>query len=303
MSNDITDVLSWDEFLKHSKARVIYPPKKVELFNRLIGHTKNFFLISAYGAFTPGYVMLITKELLPAMNMIVDSQLDEFKWLISKIIYAINKTYDRDVIYFEHGMCACVGGLDRAHMHFMTVKKDLDHEKIIKNINKVLIKRRSGISSIEVRGHALDNIHDITNIMDSFNTKDYKVIGNQIQYEDICNDLNIDEWPISTRTHTKKGGHYVYFKTKDKRISFLTNKNFQTQLGRQILFEIELENNKEMNDFYKTEINKNNYASIWKWQEFSFKENMLKTMNDLIPSLLEIEKEGDQYEFKTYKKK
>ena len=32
----------------------------------------------------------------------------------------------------------------------------------------------------------------------------------------------------------------------------------------------------------KAEINKNNYASIWKWQEFSFKENMLKTMNDLI---------------------
>ena len=91
MSIDITDVLSWDEFLKHSKARVIYPPKKVELFNRLIGHTKNFFLISAYGAFTPGYVMLITKELLPAMNMIVDSQLDEFKWLISKIIYIKKK--------------------------------------------------------------------------------------------------------------------------------------------------------------------------------------------------------------------
>ena len=63
MSNDVTDVLSWDEFLKHSKARVIYPPKQVELFNRLIGHTKNFFLISAYGAFTPGYVMLITKAI------------------------------------------------------------------------------------------------------------------------------------------------------------------------------------------------------------------------------------------------
>ena len=148
----------------------------------------------------------------------------------------------------------------------------------------------------------MDNIHDITHIMDSFNTKDYKVIGNQMQYEDMCNDLNIDEWPISTRTHTKKGGHYVYFKTKDNRSSFLTNKNFQTQLGRQILFEIELANNKEMNDFYKTEIKKNNYASIWKWQEFSFKENMLKTMNDLIPSLLEIEKEAGQYEFKTYKK-
>jgi len=87
--------------------------------------------------------------------------------------------------------------------------------------------------------------------MDSFNTKDYKVIGNQMQYEDMCNDLNIDEWPISTRPHTKKGGHYVYFKTKDNRSSFLTNKNFQTQLGRQILFEIELENNKEMMKFRK----------------------------------------------------
>ena len=30
---------------------------------------------------------------------------------------------------------------------------------------------------------------------------------------------------------------------------------------------------------------------------------MLKTMNDLIPSLLEIEKEAGKYEFKTYKKK
>ena len=57
-----------------------------------------------------------------------------------------------------------------------------------------------------------------------------------------------------------------------------------------------------MYDFYKTEMKKNNYASIWRWQEFAFKENMLKTMNDLIPSLLEIEKEAGQYEFKTYKK-
>ena len=80
------------EFLKHANARVIYPPKEVELFNRLIGHTKNFFLISAYGAFTPGYVMLITKKLLPAMNMIDDSHLDEFKWLVSKVIDAINQS-------------------------------------------------------------------------------------------------------------------------------------------------------------------------------------------------------------------
>ena len=30
--------------------------KKVEPFNRLIAHTKNYFLIGGYGAFTEGYV-------------------------------------------------------------------------------------------------------------------------------------------------------------------------------------------------------------------------------------------------------
>ena len=49
--------------------------------------------------------------------------------------------------------------------------------------------------------------------------------------------------------------------------------------------------------FIRQKLKKNNYASIWKWQEFSFKGNMLKTMNDLIPSLLEIEKEAGKYEF------
>jgi diadenosine tetraphosphate (Ap4A) HIT family hydrolase len=126
MSSSVSDVLSWEEFYKFSKKRKEYPPKQIDLFNRLIGHTKNFFLISAYGAFSPGYVMLITKELMPSMSMVKDSNLEELKWLISKTKKAIEETYSRDVVYFEHGMCACVGGLDRAHLHFMSVKKNTD---------------------------------------------------------------------------------------------------------------------------------------------------------------------------------
>jgi len=45
--NNIQDALSWINFLNESKKRNIYPPKKVELFNRLIAHTKNFFVIAA----------------------------------------------------------------------------------------------------------------------------------------------------------------------------------------------------------------------------------------------------------------
>ena len=32
-------------------------------------------------------------------------------------------------------------------------------------------------------------------------------------------------------------------------------------------------------------LKKNEYANIWKWQEFAFKENMHKTMHDLAPEL------------------
>jgi len=111
----IKDVLSWDRFFEEANKRSCYPPKNIELFNRLVAYTNNFFLISAIGGFTSGYLMLITKKLLPSFSMVDDRQLDELKWLIEVTINAINKTYKRKVVKFEHGMCACVGGLDRAH--------------------------------------------------------------------------------------------------------------------------------------------------------------------------------------------
>ena len=95
MNSSVLDVLSWEEFNKFSNQRNEYPPKQIDLFNRLIAHTENFFLISEYGAFTPGYVMLITKELMPSMSMVPDKNLDELKWLISKTKQAIEKTYKR----------------------------------------------------------------------------------------------------------------------------------------------------------------------------------------------------------------
>lgn len=303
MKSPVLDVLSWEEFNKFSKERKEYPPKQIDLFNRLIAHTKNFFLISAYGAFTPGYVMLITKELMPSLSMVQDKNLEELNWLISKTKTAIEKTYKRNVVYFEHGMCACVGGLDRAHLHFMSVEKDTSNESFIKNINKVLKRRRAGISAVELNGHKLDNIHDISHIMDSLQENEYKIHGKQLSYKDINCEMEINDWPVSTRTHTQKGGHYVFFKSGDNKSSFLTNKNFQTQLGRQIVFELELESNEKMKKFYKEEMKKNSYSNIWKWQEFPFKENMLNTMSDLIPELTKIKENECRFDFDTFEEK
>jgi len=300
MKPEVNDVLSWDKFLKGAESRSSYPPKKIELFNRLIAHTKNFFLVSPYGAFTPGYIMLVSKKLIPSMSMIEDKNMDEFKWLISKVIHLINKTYDRDVVYFEHGMCACVGGLDRAHLHFMSIQKNLKSEIVKKNIDKVLVLRRAGIKSVEINGHELTNSHDIEHIMETSDAKDYKIKGNQYNYKDISNNLDINTWPFSTRSHSMKGGHYVFFKTKDKETSFLTNKNFQTQLGRQIIFEVEKETNNNMKEVYNKEIKKNRFANIWKWQEFSFEENMINTMSDMRLHLQNLQKNDQKYEFKTF---
>ena len=47
----LKDQLSWDEFYKKGIKRKSVP-KKVKEFNRLVAHSKNFFIIAGYGAFT-----------------------------------------------------------------------------------------------------------------------------------------------------------------------------------------------------------------------------------------------------------
>ena len=301
----IKDVLSWEQFFNESSAEDFYPPKKIKLFNRLIAHTNNFFIISAIGAFTPGYLMLISKKLVSSFSFIEDEHIDELKWLITVTTKAMQKTYDRQTVEFEHGMCACVGGLDRAHMHLMTVDKNASNDLMKDSINKALIRRKAGIKSVEINGHKLENIHDILEITNSAKASDYKINGKQLLYEDIFQDLDINNWPISARPLVKKGGHYVYFKTNSSTSSFFTNKNFQTQLGRQIVFELEIQTNLKFKNMSEEILKKNNYANIWKWQEFSFKENIYNTMNDLIPAIVKIKKDNksNKFSFQTFEKK
>ena len=180
----------------------------------------------------------------------------------------------------------------------MTIDKNVKDDVVKNCINKALISRKAGISSVEVNGHKLENIHDIIQIMDSSDSNSYKINGKQLLYEDICKDFDINNWPVSTRKHVQNQGQYVYFKTSSSATSFLTNKNFQTQLGRQIIFEIEKETDIDIRNMSADILKKNAYANIWKWQEFSFKENMLKTMKDLIPALTALNKSN--YNFTTF---
>ena len=142
-SNKVQDVLSWEKFNEETNKEQTYPPKKIDLFNRLIASTENFFVIAAIGAFVPGYVMIISKELIPSLALIEDNQKEELDWLIKNLSKSISNVYDKDITMFEHGMCACIGGLDRAHLHMMPISKGLSEDKIVKCINRALIRRSS----------------------------------------------------------------------------------------------------------------------------------------------------------------
>ena len=145
----IKDQLSWEEFLKNSPKNLKID--KVKPFNRLIAHSKNLFIISGYGAFTKGYLIIITKDYLPSFGLIENKNLDELNFVIKICQKSIEDEYNRKTVMFEHGMCACVGGLDRAHLHLMSISNKSNDESLKVAIDKSLFNRKAGISSISLR--------------------------------------------------------------------------------------------------------------------------------------------------------
>ena len=300
MSDQIEDALSWDLFLSGSKKRSSYPPKEIDLVNRLVCHTQNFFAVGAIGAFVPGYLMIISKKLISSYALLEKNELEEFYWLINQVSKSIEKTYKKKVILFEHGMCACVGGLDRAHLHIMPVDESSSENEIVEAVDRVLANRKAGINFVEFNNHKFENIHDINQIIETADKNDYKIDGKLMKFKDLQN-LDTVEWPLSAFDHVKKGGHYVFFKSNYKNSSFLTTQNFQTQFGREVVYEIVKYKNKDFKKKVDKILKENNYSNVWRWQEFFFKENIYKTMLDLIPELNEVKK-LNKFNFETFQK-
>jgi diadenosine tetraphosphate (Ap4A) HIT family hydrolase len=298
MSDQIQDAPSWDLFLNGSKKRTSYPPKKIDLENRLVCHTKNFFVVGAIGAFVPGYLMIISKKLISSYALLESKELEELYWLIQQVSNSIEKTYKKKVVLFEHGMCACVGGLDRAHLHLMPIDESVVDNDIVDAVNRVLNNRKAGINFVEFNDHKFENIHDIKQIIETGDEKKYKIDGKLLIFNDLQN-LSVDEWPLSALGHVQKGGHYIFFKSVSNNSSFLTTQNFQTQFGREVVYEIIKYKNNEFSKKTEQILKKNAYSNVWRWQEFSFKENIYKTMLDLIPELNNISK-NEMYNFKTF---
>ncbi len=274
----ISDQLSWDEFYKNSKN--LKKIKKAEPFNRLIAHSKNFYIISGYGAFTPGYVLIISKEFIPSFGLIKKNLVEELNFMIRVSQDFIKKNYNCESVIFEHGMCACIGGLDRAHLHIMSINKASNSKTLKSSIDKVLFNRKAGVKYVKFGKYKLENIHDINQIYETQEiVKKYKIIGKILKLKNLQN-LSPEKWPFNTLKHISKGGHYVFFRSRYKDSSFLTKHNFQTQFGREVVFENELITNKNFKKKILELKIKNPNIVPWRWQNLIFEKNIISTIKD-----------------------
>lgn len=308
--DEIRDQLSWTSFYDEAKNRV-QTPNKVKEFNRLIAHSKNFFIVAGYGAFTPGYVLIITKEFIPSYGMIDKKDLPELNFLIRTIKEIFKIKLNNNLVIFEHGMCACIGGLDRAHLHCMPIPKNTSKKILLDSLNKTLYDRKIGIKNISFNGYKLENLHDINHFFDdkklnlkekiqsqkklTFKDKiDLIVDGKILKISDIT-DLPYQKWPHITHKHINKGGHYVYFNSFENNASFLTTKNFTTQFGREVIYNLILKKDKKFKKINFNLKKKFPDLEVWKWQNFKFNQNILITMKKLTEGFTQEQKKNQSF--------
>ena len=299
------DQLSWEEFYNGSKDRTSLPIT-IKAFNRLVAHTKNFFIISGYGAFTPGYLLIVSKDFLPSFGLVEENQLSELNFTIKLIKETINQELNRKSVVFEHGMCACIGGLDGAHIHIMSVSKKTNEKTILDAINLTLYNRKAGIEYIEYNDYKLQNLHDINHIyedliLDENKSDKFKIVGKLFKIKDIQN-LQVQKWPTTTLNHIKKGGHYVYFKSDFEISSFLTTNNFETQFGREVVYQNELILDNKFKEEIKNLENMNQNLNVWRWQHYTFEKEILDSMKIAQTGLIKLkekyQKDYNEFELK-----
>jgi len=282
------DYLSWRKFEKgtvlNSKKKLI----KIKDFNRMVCHSKNFFCIIGYGCFNLGYSIIIPKKLISSFALLDKELINEFKYFINLIQSFIIENFNfKKVLKFEHGMCACLGGLDRAHLHLMPSNaSDFD---IIDSVNSTLERRLLGIENVIWNNKVYKSYDDISEILNNklISKQNYVVLGKQKNLLDIRSDLCVEEYPLNLRSFTLKNFPYIYFDTGTKDSSFITFEKIDTQFGREVSFNSQQNNNKK------------NYFE-WRWQENKFEKNIFKTIEIYKENFYKFLKNNKKYNINTF---
>jgi diadenosine tetraphosphate (Ap4A) HIT family hydrolase len=293
--NSVEDVLAWDLFSKGSKKRNKNVPKVSTLDNRLILETKNLFVVAGLGCFVPGYFLIITKSPYTSFSQLNDYEFEEYNWLVDILSNKIRVIYEKNTAIFEHGMCACAGGLDHAHVHVMPAPSNGIEKIFDQSVNNVLKKRAAGINKIEFKNNIFNNVHDISTII-NFNDS-YKIIDgsllrienlkeSKISFEDKRNELLIKQ-------------QYINFSLYKKNLGFCTDHYLGTQFGREMVYELYSQSDEKIKDEFNQLLRSNPTKLIWRWQDYIFENNIIKTMSDFSLNVKKFfnEKDSSKYNF------
>ena len=274
--NSNEDVLAWDLFNEGSKKRNKKVPKISTLDNRLIFETKNLFVVAGLGCFIPGYYLIITKSPYTSFAQLNDNEFEEYNWLVKKLSDKIKFFYKKNTAIFEHGMCACAGGLDHAHVHVMPAPNNGIEKIFNSSVNNVLRKRAAGINKIEFKNHTFNNVHDISTII-NFND-DYKVIdGSLLKIENLVSSkISFKDY----RYELLLKQQYINFNLYGKNLGFCTDHYLGTQFGREMVYEFYLQSDEKTKDIFNQLSRSNPGKLIWRWQDYMFEDNIIKTMRD-----------------------
>lgn len=276
------DELSWHNFKQNSNLSLKDIPgeKEIKKFNRLLMHSKNFFVIAAYGNFTEGYVMIIPKELISSFASMSEILVPEFLWLKDFVKNLISNIYNGyNTLVFEHGLCACLGGLDRAHLHVMPYKRKNEYN-IIQAIDASLVRRNIGNQKVKLGNHLLTNPDDISLIISNKKKSDIlEITGKKFTYKDIKSNFLASEYPANIKNENVNGKPYIYFDTNNENTSFITFVDISTQFGREIAFCIDYSEANDLEIFTKNNnVSYNDDKFYWKWQDYNFDKNISNTM-------------------------
>ena len=140
-----------------------------------------------------------------------------------------------------------------------------------------------------------NNVHDISTIINF--SSSYKIIdGSLLKFEDLKkNRLNFNE----KRHELLQKQQYINFNIYEKDLGFCTDHYLGTQFGREMVYEFYLQSEEKIKNEFNQLSRSNPTKLIWRWQDYMFEDNIIKTMRDFSENEKDFfnKEEAFQYKF------
>lgn len=161
---------------------------KTDIVNTIIEESTNFVVLPSKGSLCDGYLLIIPKKHINAINELSINQKKELSLLISKYRHKFYTIYNRFPILFEHGSSnkktTSSSSVKHAHMHIVN-HNFINEEKIINELNLTKVNATDFFTNKNQ-----NYISYISQNFDYYITYNFKPISQQMRIY-IADELNL----------------------------------------------------------------------------------------------------------------